>query len=167
MELVPITISGRPAREVPHLPDVALEALAGTAMLYREAGYEPPWIGYLVVDGGHCVGTCAFKAAPRDDRAELAFFTFPGHEGRGLATRMCRELAAIARTAQPGIVVTAQTLPETNASTRVLEKSGFRRSAEFVHPEDGLVWEWTLDPAPQDGSFERRGTRTRSHRDRG
>lgn len=146
MELVPITISGRPAREVPPLPDVAQEALAGTAMLYRETGFEPPWIGYLVVEAGACVGTCAFKAAPRDDRAELAYFSFPGHEGRGLATLMCRELVAIARTAQPGIVVTAQTLPEYNASTRVLEKCGFRRSAEFVHPEDGLVWEWSLDP---------------------
>jgi RimJ/RimL family protein N-acetyltransferase len=148
MELVPITISGRPAREVPQLPDVALEALAGTAMLYRETGFEPPWIGYVVVESGDCVGTCAFKSAPSDDRAELAYFTFPGHEGRGLATRMCAELIKIAHSAQPGIVVTAQTLPEFNASTRVLEKSGFRRSAEFVHPEDGLVWEWTLDPPP-------------------
>ena len=102
MELVPITISGRPAREVPQLPEVALEALAGTAMLYRETGFEPPWIGYLVVEGGDCVGTCAFKCAPSDDRAELAYFTFPGHEGRGLATRMCAGLVAIARTAQPG-----------------------------------------------------------------
>ena len=146
MELVPITISGAPAREVPTLPDAAREALAGTAMLYRESGFEPPWIGYLVVADGACVGTCAFKCAPRDGRVELAYFAFPGHEGRGLATRMCGELVALARTADPAIVITAQTLPERNASTRVLEKTGFRWDSEFDHPEDGRIWEWRLDP---------------------
>lgn len=153
MELIPITISGRPAREVPELPDVALEALSGTAMLYRESGFEPPWIGYLVVEDGACVGTCAFRCAPREGRVELAYFSFPGHEGRGLATRMCGALVTMARTADPGILLTALTLPERNASTRVLEKSGFRRDREFVHPEDGLVWEWRLDPPA--GSLDR------------
>jgi [ribosomal protein S5]-alanine N-acetyltransferase len=146
MELVPITISGRPAREVPELPEAALEALAGTAMLYRESGFEPPWIGYVVVDGGQCVGICAFKCAPCDGRVELAYFTFPGHEGQGLATRMCRELVTMALIAEPGMTIAAQTLPEHNASTRVLEKAGFRWHSEFEHPEDGLVWEWRLEP---------------------
>jgi [ribosomal protein S5]-alanine N-acetyltransferase len=154
VELVPITISGAPAREVPTLPDAAREALAGTAMLYRESGFEPPWIGYLVVADGACVGTCAFKCAPRDGRVELAYFAFPGHEGRGLATRMCAELVALARTADPAIVITAQTLPEHNASTRVLEKTGFRWDAELDHPEDGRIWEWRLD-SPGDGEPDR------------
>jgi RimJ/RimL family protein N-acetyltransferase len=151
VELVPITISGAPSREVPALSDTAREALAGTAMLYREAGYEPPWIGYLVVSDGACVGTCAFKCAPKGGRVELAYFTFPGHEGRGLATRMCGELVALARTADPGIIVTAQTLPERNASTRVLEKTGFRFESELDHPEDGRIWEWVLDPVTPRG----------------
>ncbi len=146
MDLVPITISGAPARTVSELPDAAREALAGTAMLYRETGFEPPWIGYLAFDAGACIGTCAFKCAPSDGRVELAYFTFPGHEGRGLATRMCRELVALARSAQPDLVITAQTLPERNASTRVLEKAGFRFSSELDHPEDGRIWEWQLDP---------------------
>ena len=147
MELVAITISGAPARTVPELPAAAREALAGTAMLYRETGFEPPWIGYLAIIDSACIGTCAFKCAPRDGRVELAYFTFPGYEGRGLATRMCRELVTLARSAEPGVIVTAQTLPERNASTRVLEKCGFRRHAELDHPEDGLVWEWWLDAA--------------------
>lgn len=144
MELVPITVSGSPARAVPELPEAARESLARTAMMYRETGFEPPWIGYLAVDGGACVGTCAFRSAPRDGRVELAYFTFPGHEGRGLATRMCIELVGLARTAEPGIVITALTLPERSASTRVLEKVGFRLEREFDHPEDGRVWEWWL-----------------------
>jgi [ribosomal protein S5]-alanine N-acetyltransferase len=146
MDLVPISISGRPERDVPELPDTALEALAGTAMLYRETGFDPPWIGYLVVDGGQCVGTCAFKCAPVDGRVELAYFTFPGHEGRGLATRMCCELVKMARTAEPDVTIAAQTLPEHDASTRVLEKAGFRWHSELEHPEDGRVWEWRLEP---------------------
>ena len=158
MDLVAITISGAPARAVEDLPDVAREALAGTAMLYREMGFEPPWIGYLAIEGGVCIGTCAFKCAPGEGRVELAYFTFPGHEGRGLATRMCRELVTLARMAQPGIVITAQTPPEHNASTRVLEKAGFRLDTELDHPEDGRVWEWRLDPesippvAPRDAT---------------
>jgi ribosomal-protein-alanine N-acetyltransferase len=154
VELVPITISGAPAREVSTLSDVAREALAGTAMLYRECGFEPPWIGYLAIADGACVGTCAFKCAPRDGCVELAYFTFPGHEGRGLATRMCGELVALAHTADPAIVITAQTLPERNASTRVLEKTGFRWDLELDHPEDGRIWEWRLDP-PADGEPDR------------
>ena len=150
MELIPITISGAPERPAPELPDAAREALAGTAMLYRETGFDPPWIGYLAVDEGVCIGTCAFKCAPSAGSVELAYFTFPGHEGRGLATRMCRALVALAHAAQPGIVITAQTLPERNASTRVLEKSGFRLDREFDHPEDGPVWEWRLDPLAGD-----------------
>jgi RimJ/RimL family protein N-acetyltransferase len=146
MELVAITVSGAPARAMPELPNAALESLAATAIMYREAGFEPPWIGYLAIDDSVCVGTCAFKSAPRDGRVELAYFTFPGHEGHGLATRMCTELVMLARMALPDIVITAQTLPERSASTRVLEKSGFRFARELDHPEDGRVWEWWLTP---------------------
>jgi len=149
MQLVEITISGRPAHEVPALPEAALEALAGTAMLYRDTGFEPPWIGYVAVDEGAIVGTCAFKCAPCDGRVELAYFTFPGHEGRGIATRMCRELVSMARAAEPGVTIAAQTLPEPNASTRVLEKLGFRWHAEIDHPDDGRIWEWRLESESQ------------------
>ena len=45
----------------------------------------------------------------------------------------------------PAITVTAQTLAESNASTRILEKLGFKRSRSLIHPEEGEVWEWTLD----------------------
>lgn len=146
MELVAINVSGAPVRAVGELVEAALQSLAATAIMYRESGFEPPWIGYLAVESGVGVGTCAFKSAPRDGRVELAYFTFPGHEGRGLATRMCTELVTLARMAQPDIVITAQTRPERSASTRVLEKSGFRLVGARDHPEDGRVWEWQLTP---------------------
>jgi RimJ/RimL family protein N-acetyltransferase len=64
--------------------------------------------------------------------------------GRGLATDAVRAMLAEAFADPDVSVVIAHTLPEPNASTRVLEKAGFR----FVGPavEDGLeVWLFQLD----------------------
>jgi RimJ/RimL family protein N-acetyltransferase len=144
LNLVPITQEGTAEMAVGSLPDVAVLALASTRDMYRVSGYQPPWIGYLVVEAGVCVGTCAFKSPPWKNRVEIAYFTFPEHEGRGVATRMAAQLIAMARKAVPGIEVFAQTLPEENASNAILKKLGFEFSAEVDHPEDGRVWEWTL-----------------------
>jgi RimJ/RimL family protein N-acetyltransferase len=77
---------------------------------------------------------------------EIAYFTFPDHEGLGIATAMARELIRIARAALPDVVVTAQTLPEENASTHILRKLGFAQ-AGIAHDDDaGEVWEWHLHP---------------------
>ena len=40
--------------------------------------------------------------------------------------------------------ITARTLPEPNASARVLEKVGMAFAGEVMDPEDGRVWEWQL-----------------------
>ena len=45
-------------------------------------------------------------------------------------------------------LVRAHTLPERNASTRVLEKNGFRLVGPVVDPEDGPVFRWERLPAP-------------------
>jgi len=37
--------------------------------------------------------------------------------------------------------------PAANASTRVLEKCGFRHTGTVHDPVDGLVWRWERDPA--------------------
>ena len=46
----------------------------------------------------------------------------------------------------PAVLAAAQTLPERNASHRILEKLGFRHITTIDHPEDGTVWEWQLAP---------------------
>jgi RimJ/RimL family protein N-acetyltransferase len=112
--------------------------------MYRRSGFEPPWVAYLVVDNERCVGTCAFKGAPRDGRVEIAYFTFPQYEGRGLATEMVKSLVAIARAQTPGITVAAQTLREENASVHILAKLGFRRVGTVQDDDAGPVWEWHL-----------------------
>jgi len=144
MELIEITRDGSPARQIDELPDVAHDILASTAEMYKTCGYQPPWIGYLAVHNGKCVGTCAFKTPPIDGRVEIAYFTFPGNEGHGIATSMARALVEKTMPEAQGVRICAQTLPERNASTRVLEKLGFQQIAEIEHPEDGKVWEWEL-----------------------
>lgn len=129
------------------LDELAQDVCRSTAEMYARTGCEPPWIGYLAEFEGQLVGTCAFKSPPTNGTVEIAYFTFPGFEGRGLATRMAEQLISIAAAHRPAPVVTAQTLPEENASTAILKKLGFTRTAAIEHPQDGPVWQWTLAPA--------------------
>lgn len=144
MELIAITESGALARPAPSTPEVAAEAVQAMIELYRKVGYEPPWIGYLAIESGACVGICGFKSPPENNRVEIAYFTFPEHESRGVATRMASELIRLALDKLPGVTVAAQTLPVENASTTILKKLQFRLMGSLEHPDDGLVWEWQL-----------------------
>jgi RimJ/RimL family protein N-acetyltransferase len=144
LELVAITESGELAELVPSTPSVAAEIVEATTQMYRTVGYEPPWIGYVAIENGTCVGTCGFKSPPQNDRVEIAYFTFPEHESLGVATRMAAELIRLALDNMPAVSVAAQTLPEENASTSVLKKLRFHLVGTIEHPEDGLVWEWQL-----------------------
>jgi RimJ/RimL family protein N-acetyltransferase len=143
--LLPIARDGSVAAPV-ELPPPAREACEMTAQLYVRSGFEPPWTGYVAVREGVVVGTCAFKSAPRDDRVEIAYSTMPSHEGRGIATAMARALIEIARVRLPEVTITAQTLPEENASTAILRKLGFAHAGLVHTTEDGDVWEWHLHP---------------------
>jgi RimJ/RimL family protein N-acetyltransferase len=147
--LVPIRADGTPGEPLPDLPDAIAAVLESTASMYRGAGFVPPWTGYLAIEGGHCVGTCAFKRPPRDGRVEIAYFTFAGDEGRGVATRMAAALLAIAAAADPAVTLVAQTLPLENPSTAVLRKLGFALTGSFDSDEDGTVWVWER-PAASD-----------------
>lgn len=143
--LVPIQRDGSVrgiAEPMPAVRDVLRQAAA----LYLTVGFQQPWIGYIALLGGRVVGTCAFKSAPANGRVEIAYYTFQGFEGRGIATSMVRELVAIARANAPTVTVAAQTLPQVNTSTRILTNAGFRRVGAVNHAEDGEVWEWHLTP---------------------
>ena len=145
MEFIAITENGELEKPVTSAPPVVAEIAQAMKQLYRDVGYEPPWIGYLAVEDGTCVGTCGFKSPPQDNRVEIAYFTFPGHESRGIATQMASELIRRAASQMPAVIVAAQTLPEENASTSILRKLRFRLVGTVEHPEDGPVWEWQLD----------------------
>ena len=102
---------------------------------------------FIVVDEAtrEVVGSCGFKAAPSPDGSvEIAYFTYPGFEGRGYATKMARKLIPLASSSALVRQVIAHTLPETNASTRVLAKAGMTFVGEVIDPEDGRVWRWQV-----------------------
>lgn len=145
--LVAISSAGRPVESIANLPREAANACQASADLYRLVGFVSPWIGYLAMVEGQCVGTCAFKAPPRANRVEIAYFTFPSHEGHGYATEMTRELMNIAFDAHPGILLVAHTPAEENAANAVLKKLGFHLAGRGHDADQGEVWEWTLQTA--------------------
>ncbi|MGI9239602.1 MAG: GNAT family N-acetyltransferase [Verrucomicrobiales bacterium] len=103
------------------------------------------WDGYFVVDADtrEVVGSCAFKGRPTEfGTVEIAYFTYPEFEGRGYATSMARKLIELAANSTEIEQIIAHTLPEKNASTKVLEKVGMRFIGEVEDPDDGLVWRW-------------------------
>ena len=143
IRLVEIGLDGRPVEDLP-VSDVARSVCEATAAVYRNTGFVRPWIGYLALQEGQVVGTCAFKTPPQAGRVEIAYFTFPGHEGKGIATRMARLLIQLAQDADSSIGILAQTLPQENASTAVLCKLSFNRVGTAHDEEVGEVWEWQM-----------------------
>lgn len=144
MKLIHVSRAGMPAEDIPDLPDAAKEVGAAYVDLYKRMGFVPPWLGYFALDGSVCVGTCGFKSPPVANRVEIAYFTFPGFEGRGYATRMAEALIERGRMADMKVVIAAQTLPQESASTTILRRLGFAMVGTVDHPEDGPVWEWQL-----------------------
>lgn len=142
LKLVEITRSGTPAAGAPPVDIAARDIVLLMSALYAREGFVTPWIGYLALNDDAYVGMCAFKSPPNSNRVEIACQTFPGFQGRGIGTRMTRELVSLARHAQPAVIIAAQTLPQKSASTAILVKNGFELFGELEHPDDGIVWEW-------------------------
>ena len=142
MKLIPIQRGGVVDASIGELPPEADGALEAMAALYERVGFTLPWICYIAIHDGRPVGTCGFTSVPDDGIVEIAYFTFPGFEGRGIATEMAAALLALAQQSGESVTVIARTLPERNASHRVLEKLGFTCIGSIDHPEDGTVLEW-------------------------
>ncbi len=144
MRYFPVPMAGQPhVSDVPITPLVQ-EWIDGNQLFYTVMGFNPPWIAYFAVEDEVIVGTCAFKGKPRNGLVEIAYSTHAGMEGRGIATRMAQELIRIARATDLQVRIIAQTLPELNASTRVLTKCGFTQVRDALDDEVGKVWEWEL-----------------------
>lgn len=117
---------------------------AAQATLTHQAATKAgaPWTGYFARQGPDWVGICAFVDRPRGGEVEIAYGTAPGHEGRGIASAMAGWLVARAfREAEVASVV-ANTAPEPNASTRILETHGFARDGVIQDAEIGEAWHW-------------------------
>jgi ribosomal-protein-alanine N-acetyltransferase len=140
--LVRCGADGLPLTPIADVPDAIKATYAINADLYGRVGFFEPWVSYVAVDSGHAVGGGAFVGPPHDNVVEIGYFTLSDLQGRGYATRTAGELVAIARRAIPDIVIKALTLPEENASTKILERLGFRKFGNAHDPDAGDVWEW-------------------------
>ena len=109
-----------------------------------------PWLhGFRVVlrVSDRVIGSAGFKGPPdADGVVEIAYGIDPEHQGQGFATEAAQAMTAYAWTRAEVRIVRAHTLPEPNASTRVLTKCGFRHVGEYIDPHDGLVWRWERHP---------------------
>lgn len=124
-------------------PEVKAQLSADWLAKFDASTTADPWVhGFRLVhrDSGNEIGTCAFKGPPTDGVVEIAYGIAPDEQGKGFATEAALELVAYAFTCREVRGVCAHTLPESGASKRVLEKSGFKHVGEVIDPEDGLVW---------------------------
>ena len=124
------------------------EVSAGWLDALRKSTRTNPWQhGFFIVDReqNRIVGTAGFKGPPDSDgTVEIAYGVAPEYQGRGYATEAAKALVEFALADDKVKIVRAHTLPEPNASTRVLTKNGFRHLGEVIDPEDGRVWRWEL-----------------------
>jgi RimJ/RimL family protein N-acetyltransferase len=109
---------------------------------YPKIGYHPPWIGYFIKRNGQIVGACGFTGPPKENRVEVSYWTFEEYERQGIATEVCQQMVALAKKAEPAIVITAKTRPQHNASTKILERNHFVFNRVVQDHEIGDAWEW-------------------------
>ena len=114
---------------------------------YPKIGFQVPWVGYFVIRENQLVGTCGFTGQPKDGQVEIAYWTFKEFEGQGIASFSCKELISISQKTDPGLIITAKTAPEQNASTKILQNNGFTFSEIVRDEEIGEAWLWKLAPA--------------------
>jgi len=111
---------------------------------------------FLAGDPPALVGWGGFKGAPRDGVVEVGYEVAEPHRNRGLATAAVGAMLEEAFADPEVEAVIAHTLPEPNASTRVLEKSGFARDGESADDDEGVVWRWRRERAERPRSGLRR-----------
>jgi RimJ/RimL family protein N-acetyltransferase len=151
LTLVPKTLDDVHAMIAAMTPAERAQLSADWLARGRASTAADPWThGFSLLhrDSGAVVGMAGFKGPPEADGVvEIAYGVAPEHQGKGYATEAAAALTAYALDSGKVRVVRAHTLPEPNASTRVLTRCGFRRVGEVIDPEDGLVWRWETDGA--------------------
>jgi len=108
---------------------------------------EVPWWNWLPVlkDENMLVGNCGYKGPPKDGIVEIGYEVIPEYRGIGLASEIAAVLVDNAFNDPEVTKIIAHTLPEENASCKVLRKCGFEFVEEINDPEDGLIWKWMIE----------------------
>ena len=94
------------------------------------------------------VGSGGYAGRPKDGVVEIGYEIAPAFQGRGLAVEVARGLVEHAFGDPEVSAVIGHTRPESNASTRVLEKVGFVRVDDVEDNEEGTLWRWRVTRAP-------------------
>jgi ribosomal-protein-alanine N-acetyltransferase len=125
-------------------PEVSADFLARL----RSSPQPDPWrdgFGIVHLADHIMIGFCSFTGPPdENEMVEIAYGIAPAYQGRGYASESAQALIAWALGTGRVRTIRAHTLPEHNASTRVLSKCGFTLMGEVIHPEDGAVWRWEM-----------------------
>jgi ribosomal-protein-alanine N-acetyltransferase len=112
----------------------------------QNASSPDPWLfGFGIIHRAEklLIGSAGFTGPPGPDGVvEIGYGIAPGYQRQGYATEATKALLEFIRSTGKASIVRAHTLPELNASARVLTKCGFARNGEAMDPDEGVVWRW-------------------------
>ncbi len=126
--------------------DAAIEAMAPA---YEHQKAHPEifgWWTYLFVHKPDrtLIGLGGYKGPVQKGVVEIGYEIAPAYRRQGLALEAAHGMTRNAFANPEVESVDAHTLPDRNASTRVLEKLGMK-FVETVHdPQDGEIWRWSV-----------------------
>jgi ribosomal-protein-alanine N-acetyltransferase len=119
------------------------EAVDFTLARLAEHPDQAAWWMHFFLSDGVLVGSGGYVGPPRDGVVEFGYEIAPQYRGRGLGRAAAR--AMVEQAFATGVTeVVAHTLPELNASARLLVDLGFTRGEPVESSEDGSVWPWRL-----------------------
>jgi [ribosomal protein S5]-alanine N-acetyltransferase len=124
------------------------EALPILRASYEKKPEGHPWGSLFFVEPERrtLVGFGGFKGPPSPDGVvEIGYAIAPAFRGQGLATDAVAQMVQRAFADAAVRAVDAHTLGQDNPSTRVLQRTGFRKIAEIEDPDDGAIWQWRLE----------------------
>ncbi len=133
----------RIAQGWPHFPEAMP---AGYSMLKKEPSLLGWWTYLFIHEGERAlIGSGGFKGkADAQGVVEIGYEIAPSYRERGFATEAAEGLAAYAFSHVDVRAVDAHTLPEKNASVRVLEKMGMKFQGAVTDPDFGEIWHWRI-----------------------
>ncbi len=104
------------------------------------------WWIYLSIElnTNTLIGTCGFKGKPKNRQVEIGYEVCEAFRNKGYATIMVLQLLRIAFNNSDIDSIIAHTLPEENASVKVLKKSGFKFEGVTYDDDEGKLWKWVL-----------------------
>jgi RimJ/RimL family protein N-acetyltransferase len=127
-------------------PDYPSAMLVSRDKLRANPGLSGWWTHVVLVDSPPIVvGVCGYTGPPNEKgEVEIAYGTAPAYRIRGVATSAAAALIRRAFADDRTRLVCAHTLPQHNASTRILQKLGMQFAGLANDPDEGTVWRWEL-----------------------